>query len=1491
MPEASPEERIEQWHVQARQLAEQGCVEQALEVARQALDLARSHLDAQHPQVANCLGQLAVLYRGRGEYGAAVQVARQAMEIYRAAFGEVHPHVRGTLRFLAGLHCDLGQLAEAESCYQRALASGRATPEEDAFVRLILVDLANLYHVRGEHEKAEPLLRQALAAACSAGGANSAEIATLRNRLGRLLQDCGDLDAAEPLLRQALQAASTALDANHPLLGECLNNLAMLHHARLEYDAAEPLYRQALAIFRAAWGEKHPAVGHCLSKMAELAHAQGNHDTAESLVREAQEVLGTECDNPLDQFYRLNYLARLHEDRGDWVAAEPPLRQALEVGRATLGEDHGDVAECLARLALLYVELGDLRGEPLVRHILTRMQAERGERTAGYGGWLNKLGRLFEERGDHASAEAYYQQGLEVARGAGDSGLPVVGSCLNNLAGLRQAQWDLARMGSLAQESLDVRLRALGNDHLDVALSRHTLALWYAATGDFARAEPLARQALEIVQRVLGERHPHYLDCAQLLGEILAARGEHAAAEPLLREVGERTQRGAGPGSWAYADALRLLVESYLSREGYAAAVPLAEQVLALPELPGSDNPCRRREDLKNLASAYQGVGRWADAEPLVRRALKITRQELGEEHLGHLSLLCELAHLHQRMHNHASAEALLRQALNISLQQLGERDRFTLKCTNDLGNLYLSLGRDSAAAALFRQVLQAARQGAEVPPEGRAAVLSNLGAIALHALQWAEAEEFHREAYELGETALRRESFGFAVVAHNFARALAALGRHAEAEPLYQEALRIVRKLGGEKHPDCALAANSLGRLYAALGRPDEALPLLLRAEAVNDGLLGAAVSFGSERQLASYLQSGRARHRWAEVVSLVLRELADSPAAVRAAFGLVLRRKAVWAEAQTARREAILGGQYPALEPLLRELAELRNCTAECTLAGPGPGGPTRHQQLLTQWSATRDRLEAELARSIPEVDLARRLRSADGETVARALPQGAALIEFVRLPVHDFHAVPARGEPDVLPPRYVAFVLAGGNPDGVRLVDLGAAEAIERMLAEFRAAIIRETEGARGRNLVNTRDAVASSAAAGLALRAAVFDPLAGILAGRKRLLLAVDGDLTRLPFEVLPLEHGGWLLDTYQISYVSTGRDILRFREPLTDARPAEVFADPDFDLEDTGPEWRRAGSGQPAPSTPSGIQWAPPPAAPALRAAGSPAGRELRRTELRFPRLVGTRAEGERVAQMLGVTPWFGKEACKSRLRACRSPRVLHVATHGIFLEDRNLERRQGDLDWQGGAPAGRFLDAEPTNPLMCSGLAFAGANTWLRGGSPPVEAADGVLTAEDVFALDLRGTELVVLSACETGLGKVQAGEGVFGLRHAFTVAGARTLVLSLWKVPDVASAFLMEQFYDGLLRRGLERQAALREAQRATREATAARLRESWPGLNALAQLAGESESLRQEIEDLAVLPPQERPYAAPGFWGAFVLQGQTAPLSGPSTPTVSRD
>jgi CHAT domain-containing protein/tetratricopeptide (TPR) repeat protein len=751
------------------------------------------------------------------------------------------------------------------------------------------------------------------------------------------------------------------------------------------------------------------------------------------------------------------------------------------------------------------------------------------------------------------------------------------------------------------------------------------------------------------------------------------------------------------------------------------------------------------------------------------------------------------------------------------------------------------------------------------------------------------------RQALQVYRAALGEDHPHFASSLNNLALPYEAMGDHAAALPLFRQALQVYRAALGEDHPHFASSLNNLGGLYAAMGRPLEALPLMEQAAAVQDRMLGQTFSIGSERQRAAFLTT-ILRDREA-FLSLAWRYLASSREAVRAALGLVLRRKAIGAESLAAQRDVALGAKYPALRAPFREWAALRMRIAQQALAGPGPEGVRAHQQQLDQWQAQKERLEADLARQIPEMNLEQKLQAADCRAVALALSPQTALVEFVRFSPCEFKAVAARGEEYWQPPRYLAFVLSAGAPDEVRMIDLGEAVPIDRLLAAFRAGVTGEAEV---RDLVREppRPAGDAGTAAGDRLRAAVFDPLADALGACRRLFLAPDGDLNRLPFQALPLADGRHLLDAYRISYLSVGRDLLRF-QVRSDRLPAGplVAADPDFDLgvgpgrarggqaDDTAPTpksgfWSRLfGRRRPAPARPS----APKAALPSALASptGSRLSRDLDRSRCHFARLPGTRAEGERVARRLGVPPLLDGAALEGRLKACRSPRILHLATHGFFLPDqqRDLNRlgRNLELIGVGDTPGlGRLSGPGMEDPMLRSGLALAGANTFLRGAAPPAEAEDGLLTAEDVAGLDLLDTELVVLSACETGLGAVHVGEGVFGLRRAFIVAGAKTLVMSLWKVPDLATAFLMDRFYDNLLTRGLERDLALSEAQRATRDATIAQLKGEWLTPAALAQFAAGDSNARRDLDQLAQQPDDHRPFESPFYWVSAGAQNQ---------------
>jgi len=280
------------------------------------------------------------------------------------------------------------------------------------------------------------------------------------------------------------------------------------------------------------------------------------------------------------------------------------------------------------------------------------------------------------------------------------------------------------------------------------------------------------------------------------------------------------------------------------------------------------------------------------------------------------------------------------------------------------------------------------------------------------------------------------------------------------------------------------------------------------------------------------------------------------------------------------------------------------------------------------------------------------------------------------------------------------------------------------------------------------------------------------------------VAPDGELWLYPWAALPTVDG-YLAESVDVRYVTSGRDLL----PSKAAKPsgeAVIVADPDFD----------AGTGQ------------------VRTAADLPAGgRGIASLLGRVARLPGTAVEANAVAPKLEAltsrepTMLTGEQATERRLRAAAQPRLLMLATHGFFLPP-DPKHRAGRDDWFQSLTLPLAYGDEAVNPLRRSGLLLAGCNR-----EPESGGDDGVLTGLDVLRLDLRGCELVVLSACETGLGEVHDGEGVGGLRQAFLAAGAERVMSTLWQVPDLESARLMARCFD-LQAGGRPASAALREAQ-----------------------------------------------------------------------------
>ena len=610
------------------------------------------------------------------------------------------------------------------------------------------------------------------------------------------------------------------------------------------------------------------------------------------------------------------------------------------------------------------------------------------------------------------------------------------------------------------------------------------------------------------------------------------------------------------------------------------------------------------------------------------------------------------------------------------------------------------------------------------------------------------------------------------AAARYKLARHLYEHGQVREAEEELRRAVATWSESGGNNlHYTDGLQA--LAAICASTSREEEAWTLLSEVVEIENRVVSDVFAFTSESQRSAFQES--LRETYFRSLAVATKLATSSSAVTRKAFELVLHRKGLIGRSQSAQWRASL-----RLEPgEAEDIAELRWQIASRLLAGETLADSAD----LAALSERQERLEAELARKVAASALPQALALVDMDDLCRALPSGSTLLEIVRC--EDVREV-FRFQPSWNGQRYIAFVLTAGDPTSLRLLDLGAAREIESAVDQLWQAMAGWCDPAR--DFIITRPASPRGPAAET-LRQRLSIPLLGPLPAGSQILISPDGDLNLLPFEILPDGKGGCLIDHYNVSYLSSGREVLRFGAPLARPGVSVVVAEPLYNLGESPAE----------------------------------------NSALIFKDLPEARIEGEEVARLLEADLWAGKDALETKLREVHSPHILHMATHGFLF----------DTDY-GSSPLGRLQEQELwRNPMLQSGLALAGANTWLQGGRLPTDAGDGLLTAAEVAALDLVDTELVVLSACRTGLGQVKVGEGVFGLRRSFALAGARTLVISLWQVPDRETRELMVRFYHYLLE-----------------------------------EKKGRAESLRAAQLDL------KRRELPPSVWGAFICQGDPGPL-----------
>lgn len=873
--------------------------------------------------------------------------------------------------------------------------------------------------------------------------------------------------------------------------------------------------------------------------------------------------------------------------------------------------------------------------------------------------------------------------------------------------------------------------------------------------------------------------------------------------------------------------------------EKYAEALPLAERSLEIRrrELGEENSEVGRAYFI--LANIVSSDGDLAKSELFYGRALEISEKALGKDHLFVSSILNNWGIVYKDRGDYIRAEAFYARALEVRQKVLDANHLLIASSLNNLGNISNAKGDTEKAAEYYRRALSIRENALGTEHPDVATLLNNLANLSD---DFATVEPLHLRVLAIREKNFGLEHLDVAQTLYNLARLYASQNDYAKAEPLCLRALSIYEKKLGAEHYYNTFALNMLGVIYKGTEQYAKSETFFLRAAALKEkmqsplhpelggifvnladlyGLLGETekavaaqtraneileyntrlnLNAGSERQKLDYLQT----FTNAEYQSLTLNFGSPSkpfPAATELAATSVLRLKGRAFDAMSNGFAALRGRFDKQDQALFDDFNEATARLVNFVMVGGDGISSDEYRKKIKTLEQKREAIENQISRR--SAGFYERDKSVTLDIIKAAIPINSALVEFVVYrPVNFettyFATTNALDEKRFGKPHYAVFVVS--EKGETQSIDLGETEKIDAAIEDWRKAL-RDPKRADVRALARSLDEK-------------IMKPVRALTGDAKSLLISPDGALNLIPFEALVDEKENYLIENFSISYLTSGRDLLRMQSKRDSRDKSLIVANPSFGK--SSPEIAANGKTSSKEKSRRSVT----------------ATRDL--SETYFAPLAATLSEARSIQEQFpAAIVLTGTAANETALKQMRAPRVLHIATHGFFLE--NLSDLNSDLQKKRGSKIKNETDFE--NPLLRSGIALAGANERKNDGT-----GDGILTALEASGLNLWGTKLVVLSACDTGLGEVKNGEGVYGLRRAFTLAGTESLVMSLWAVSDYATRELMIDYYKNL-KNGI-----------------------------------GRGESLR--LVKLAMMKKKTRQH--PFYWAGFIQSGEWANLEG---------
>lgn len=1240
-----------------------------------------------------------------------------------------------------------------------------------------LWNLASLMVRLNRLQEARALGERALRIVEKSSGANSLPVARGLTALSDTLSAMGDDQAALSAIRRAKQIYERRYGQDSIRAARAAMMMAEIMQRQFQYEQAQALYESALRAFEKRRGVDSPTLVHVLEPLANLLVLRGSNAEAlaatERMLRIVEKEQGADSPDAADATVEMgNLLLRMRKlDRA---------REAYERALKLSEPESPTSADATAGMAHVLMAEGDYAGaRARFDHVIALIEKQSGAKSLEVASVLmNKL-RAYPDVKDYADGRKVYEKALtiigEIEGAESDAYADALVEAADFDSSHNRTQEALAKY----ERTLKILERPEQQDDLRVAyvLQRSGESLTGGARND--EADKLLRRALGAYEKRYGPNHPALVSPLNSRARVLVTQDRPDDAKALIRRSLKILEDNHLGGQFRSADTLGLLAGLLAAEGDFEAAQEAAGSALRIYERYRLYGISSQELEVRNtLATALFLKGDLSSARDVLEKTIALA--ERGPERRDRNLLLTRISIATILMvQDDDEMAARYIAGIEVDPQALAESGDFiAIQYLNMAAIISAQLGNLNQAHDLIKKVFDLAE--ARIGPTSPAMAYL----LAAQAMSLASAKDY-AGAQELAD---RSDKLFKQLLSDYYVRAMPLMvkgeilsrqGKLPEARAALEEATRVYETQLGAKHFTTVNGVDQLGWVNYLLGDAPRARASFLKAAGATDHHLRSVLPMLSLAEQRNFIQ-----REMPEQVSWLLTSCREGES-LRDAYELMFRWKGSLVDSlhrQTALEGVGRDGQGNKEVRRLKEVraeygAEVRRLKeVRAELASwyyKVKLVPTEEwRRKNDQLTAEKEKLERLLARAFKPGEL-------DD-------PLGVGLRGFQRLLAQDevfldFYLYDYRRKDDSLEERY-AVVMTGptGDPS---LIELGSAKKINEAVKGWRDEVLAHAGADREWS----------------ALAALLWKPLADALPpGARKVWVSPDGELARIPWQLLP--SAGTNNQNVLLTQADSPRELSRLRQ--TRSTPAAqgtvtilVAGNIDYDAGRSAGSPRTAGKGFEALDTAAEVA--------AIRDLGQ-----------RLPAATNVLTKGA-----------AGKAQVIAGLQRAT---YAHLATHGFFAREVRTATVMADQErwavpFEGAAP----LNAR--NPLVESGIALAGANVR----DPLTFDTKGILSAEEIVGLDLSGCELVTLSACDTGRGEEVTGQGVMGLRASVMAAGSRSMLMSLWKVPNEATVKLMGAFYSNLWTKKMNKAEALRQAQASIRDHPSGKYRNAyyWAG------------------------------------------------------------